>query len=118
MALNEKYEDADQFAVPYADVVPTDAASGDAVLVGGALPAVALTDMWTGEDGVDQITVRTDGAHHLEVNAAAGALGWGNEVFIDATSGALSNTSGVHYGYALGDVASAATTTIPVKIGF
>lgn len=118
MAINEKYEDANQFNVPYAAVVPADAGTNDAVLVGGAMPAVALTDAWTDEAGVDQITVRTDGAHHLEVNAAAGALDWGNEVFIDNASGDLSNTSGVHFGYALGPVAASATTTIPVKIGY
>lgn len=118
MALNEKYEDANQFNVPTADTIPANAGSGDAVLVGGAMPALALTDAWTGEDGVSYLTVRTDGAHHLEVDAAAGAVAWGNEVFIDNATGALSNTSGVHYGYALGAVASGATTTIPVKIGF
>lgn len=116
MALNEKYRDADQFEVPVSAVVPASPESGDAVLVGD-MPAVALTSMWKNADNVDTITVRTNGAHHLEVAASDGALDWGETVYIDSSTGALSNNSGgVRFGFALGAVDSGATSTIPVKI--
>lgn len=118
MATNEWYQYATQFSAPTAAMVPANPESNDAVLVGGALPAIVIAGPYTWEDGVERATIKTDGAHDLAIEAAAGAISFGNAVYINATTGALSNTdSDVFFGYALGAVANAATSIVPVKIG-
>lgn len=120
MALNQKYNDGVQFDVAAADVTaPAEPESGDAVLI-GQIPAVALTSPFTDGDGVSRITVKTNGAYHLEVTASNGAVTVGALLYIHTSTGAVSNTSGsgVRFGYALDAVDSAATTTIPVKLGY
>lgn len=118
MATNQKYNHGDQFSVPAAAVAaPSSPGSGDAVLV-GELPAVALTDVYDTHDGDELITVKTNGVYHLEVDADDGAIGVGDRIYIDPAAGSLTNdgTGNVAYGYALGPVDSAATSTIPVKL--
>lgn len=118
MATNQVLNHGDQFSVP-ADAVtaPETPASSDAVAV-GQMPAVALTDPYTADDGTSRITVKTNGVYLFDVNAAGGAIAIGDIVYI-GTDGALSNTdTGVQFGYALGAVANAATTPIDVKIGY
>lgn len=118
MATNQVYEFGDQFAVLAASVTaPADPESGDAVVV-NQMPAVALTDVYEDTDGVEKITVKTNGVYEFAVNANNGALAVGHIVHIHASTGALSNTSGVRYGYALEAVDSGATSVIPVKIGY
>lgn len=120
MATNQKYNNGDQFEVPAADVTePAEPESGDALLIGDALPAVALTDIYVDGAGVNMITVKTNGVYHLPVEAEAAAVGIGDRLFYDTGDEGLNNSSGnVSWGYALGAVDNGATATIPVKIGF
>lgn len=117
MATNQVYNHGDQFDVA-ADAVtaPAEPTSSDPVVI-DQLPAVALTDPFTNNAGESRITVKTNGVYDFEVEANNGALEVGHIVHIHATTGALSNTTGVRFGYALGAVASGQTETIPVKIG-
>lgn len=118
MATNQMYADANQFDVPASAVAPESATSGDAVLVGD-LPGVALTDPYTAGDGTSRITVKTNGAYDLPVQASGSAVDYGDRVYITA-AGAVTNASGSGnspFGYALGTVDNASTGIIPVKIG-
>ncbi|MEU5157308.1 DUF2190 family protein [Glycomyces sp. NPDC021274] len=120
MALNQVYQYGRKFAVPTASITaPAAPESGDAVLV-NQLPAVAQTDPLVGADGVSRVSIQTDGVWDLPVNANAGAIAVGHIVHIATADGALSNTAagGVRFGYALAAVANAATTIIPVKLGY
>lgn len=119
MATNQVLNHGDQFSVP-ADAVtaPETPASSDAVVI-GQMPAVALTDPYTADDDTSRITVKTNGVYTFDVNAAAGAIAIGDIVYINDSTGALSNTdTGVQFGYALGAVANTTTTPIDVKIGY
>lgn len=120
MATNQVYNYGDQFDVPAAAVAaPATPGSGDALLIGDALPAVALTDPYDDASGTSQITVKTNGVYELEVAAAGGAIAVGDLVYIDSTTGALNDSNGnVRFGYALGAIDNGATATIPVKIGY
>lgn len=118
MATNQVYNYGVQFDVAADSVTaPAEPTSNDPVVI-EQLPAVALTDPFTNNAGESRITVKTDGWYDLEVEASNGALDIGHIVHIHATTGALSNTSGVRFGYAMGAVADGATATIPVKIGY
>jgi len=119
MALNQKFNHGDQFTVPETTVdAPATVTSGAAVVI-GQMPAVALTDPQTDSTGTDQVTVKTNGVYEFTVTGAAGAIAYGDLVYINTTTGALSNTNtGVRFGYALGAVANAASTPIDVKIGY
>lgn len=120
MATNQKYNDGVQFDVAASAVTaPADPSSGDPVLV-EQLAAVALTDVYTAGDGVNRITIKTNGVYHLDVEANNGAIAVGHRVHIDSSTGAVTNTSagGIELGYALEPVDSGATATIPVKLGF
>lgn len=119
MALNQVYNDGDQFSVAAADITaPAAPESGDAVLV-DQLAAVALTDPYVAGDGTSRITIKTNGVYELVVEASDGAIEVGHIVHINSTTGAVSNTAAgaVRYGYALGAVDSGATAVIPVKLG-
>jgi predicted RecA/RadA family phage recombinase len=121
MATNQKFNHGDQFPAPAADVTePATPESGDALLVGDALPAVALTDIYVNGAGVNTITVKTNGVYDLPVTAAGGAIGFGDRLYYDAADEALNNSASgnISWGYALGPVDNGATSTIPVKIGF
>jgi predicted RecA/RadA family phage recombinase len=120
MATNQMFNHGDQFTVPAADVTePATPESGDALLVGDALPAVALTDIYANGAGVDTITVKTNGVYDLPVEAEAAAVGIGDRLYYDAGDEGLNNSASgnVIFGYALGAVDNGATATIPVKLG-
>lgn len=121
MATNQVYNHGDQFDIPAADVTePAEPSSGDALLVGDSLPAVALTDTYTDGDGTSRITVKTNGVYELPVEAEAAAVSIGDRLYYDAGDDGLNNSSSgnTSWGYALGAVDNGATSTIPVKIGF
>lgn len=121
MATNQKFNDGDQFTVPAADVTePAAPESGDALLIGDSMPAVALTDPVTNAAGVSTITVKTNGVYELAVEAEGGAVSIGDRLYYDATDEGLNNSASgnISWGYALGAIDNAATATIPVKIGF
>lgn len=121
MAKNIVFEDGTQIALAATD--PTTPASGDPVIV-GQLPGVALTT--EGSDGLT--TIKTDGVASLSVKgvttaAAGSAVAAGDLVYyVPGNTPKLSKASGdagaVRFGYALDAVASGATATIRVKIGY
>lgn len=92
--------------------------SGDPGVVGD-LPFVALTD--EASDGT--ATVKCNGVAKLNVRGHDGtanaAVAVGQVIYWDNTNGELDvQTAGKRFGYALGAVASGATTSIEVKIGY
>src|SRR5688572_20270392 len=108
MALNRAFANARKNSYPVASGV----VSGDPVVVGAALPGVALTDR---DDVTGEASIDTGGAYWLEVAGAPDAgdiLYWHTPTTINATS-----SGGVRFGYAMQTVASG-TATIPVKIGY
>lgn len=117
MATNIRYEHCDQIALAVTD--PASPGSGDPVLV-GELPGVALID----EQADGLTTVKLNGAADLSVQGYDGtanaAITAGDIVYYNSGASPVLNvnTGGVRYGYALQDVASGATATIPVKIGY
>lgn len=114
MATNIVHEHGD--ALYLTCTAPTTPASGDPVLI-GSLPGVAETD----EQSDGKTSVKLNGTAKLPVkgetttNAAVSA---GDIVYYDAGVINKDSTNGVRFGYALGAVASGATTTILVKIGY
>ena len=114
MAKNMKFTPGNQLQVALASIT-----SGDPVVV-GQIPGVALID--TNADG--NVTVKTDGVFALSVK---GVDGGGNSAvavgdilyYVNADTPKLSKkNTGVRFGYALEAVASGATKTINVKIGY
>lgn len=124
MATNMTYADGDQLSCVCSQ--PATPASGDPVLF-GQRPGVALTDERT--DGTT--SVKFSGVFELEVEGvtAAGnsAVAAGDILYYDSAATIKLNkdsTNGVRFGYA-GDgsasgelVASAASGTIPVTVGY
>lgn len=113
MALNLFMGDARYIhAVP---AVPAAAVSGDPVLVGAALPGVALTDLGDGGNIATECTIDTAGAYNLPVSVA---VTQGDIIYIIAATGVLTNVAAgnVRFGWALETTGGAATT--PVKIGW
>ena len=107
-------------SLPLTCTAPTTPASGDPVLC-GQIPGVALAD----EDAAGLTTVALDGVFNLsvqgETNSDAGsAVAAGDILYYDAAEPVKINkdTTGVRFGYALGTVGSAATATIPVRVGY
>jgi len=122
MATNQVYDEADQIPLNVSAVngsgVGDLVKSGDPGVVGD-LPFVALTD----EDASGNATCKTNGAYNFAVRGHDGtanaAIAQGAIVYWDNTNGELDvATSGKRFGYALAAVASGATSTIPVKIGY
>lgn len=118
MATNIVHEDGDQIYL--AVTQPATPVSGDPVLV-GQLPGVALTD----EQADGKTTIKTDGTAKLSVKGETtvnAAIAAGDIVYYDSAATPhkinADSTNGVRYGYALEAVASGATTTILVKIGY
>ncbi len=98
---------------------PTTPTSGAPVRC-GQIPGVALT----AEDADGLTTVAEDGTFELSVKGVDGsgnaAVADGDILYyVDADTPVLSKkTAGVRFGYARGAVASGATTTIPVEVGY
>lgn len=112
MATNLFMEDARHIsAVP---AVPAAPVSGDPVLVGAALPGVALTDPGDGGNPATACTIDTGGAYWLPVTVAVAI---GDIIYITA-AGALTNVAGgnTRFGYAL--TATAGAGTAAIKIGY
>lgn len=122
MATNRIFERGRQFEVDVSAV--NGSGTSDAVQSGdpgaiGSLPFVALTD----EDADGMATIQTDGVFELSVRGHDGtanaAVDAGEIVYWDNTTGELDvATAGIRFGYALEAVASGATTTVRVKIGY
>lgn len=121
MATNEVYDHARRLAVACTD--PATPASGDPVLY-GQRPGVALTA--EGSDG--KATVQFEGQFNLSVKGvttagANAAIAEGDILYyVPGNTPKLSKASGdanaVRFGYAAGAVASGATATIPVILGY
>lgn len=115
MALNRVLAAGNRLALPVSNTVE----SGDPVAVGD-LPGVAVTD-YRADDGT--ASVQTNGVFDLDVKAENGSgnkkVDAGDAVYLqsDGTINIKSGT-GVRFGYALVDIASGDTDTIPVKIGY
>lgn len=120
MATNRVYKHGDQLSVVVTN--PATPSSGDPVLF-GQLPGVALTDEGDGGNASTETTVAFKGVFDLPVRGHDGtsnaAISAGDIVYYDTTNDELDvDTGGVRFGYALEDVASGATTTIKVKVGY
>lgn len=96
----------------------------DPVLV-GEIPAVALTTAGDTIANSGKATIQRDGVFDLAVvgtsddGTTGAAVSAGDIVYYDTALDQLSvNTSGTRFGYALADVASGATTTIRVQVGY
>ena len=103
-----------------AATAPATPTSGDACII-GQIPGVALTDEGDGGNATGEITMDTGGIYNLPVvgeTTSASAIAVGDILYYDATKVNADDTNGVRFGYALGAVASGATTTIPVKVGW
>lgn len=121
MAGNKVYETGVRLSAVCTD--PAVPASGDPVLI-GQIPAVALTAERT--DGTT--SVQTDGVFDLSVKgvttaAANSAVAVGDLIYYvpgntPKLSKAVGDAGAVRFGYALKVVASGATTTIHVKVGY
>lgn len=111
MAQNIVFEDGDQLSVP----VGSGTEAGDPVLIGTALPGVALTD----RDANGNATVKFNGVASLAVVVAVNALAVGDPVYITGAGAITRTASGnTRFGYALGALATNVGGTINVKIGY
>ena len=93
---------------------------GDPCIVGNVLVGVAFT---SASAATDRVALDTEGIWIQDVYAADGAgnsaVAYGDELFIDATTCAISKiATGVHFGYALGIITGGNTDTIAVKVHF
>ena len=119
MAKNKIFHDGRQISAVCSQ--PATPKSGDPVLV-GQIPGVALTDERT--DGTT--SVDTQGIFDLAVEGkdAANAnttVSVGDVVYYDSANTIKlnrDNTNGVRFGYALAALASGASGTIRVKVGY
>lgn len=117
MAKNKVFDRGTKLSLVCSD--PTTPASGNPVLI-GQIPAVAVTD----ERADGTTSVDTEGVFDLSVKGVDGsgnsAVAVGDILYyVAADTPKLSKkATGVRYGYALEAVASAATTTIRVKLGY
>lgn len=124
MATNRIFAKGTQLKVAPDLCANATVASGDPVAV-GQIPGVALdtADDTVANDG--ECTVQFDGVFDLEVvgtsddGTTGAAIGIGDVVYID-TDGTLNvdTSNGIRFGYALEAVASGATETIKVKVGY
>jgi len=117
MATNRKFEHGNNLLLTCSD--PATPTSGAPVLI-GQIPGVALAD----EQADGLTSVQMDGVFALSVkgidqvgNSAVAAGDLLYYVAADTPKISKKNT-GVRFGYALEPVASAATTTIQVKVGY
>lgn len=121
MAKNRKHERGNQLEVAPTASATDPADSGDPVLL-GELPGVALTDASDTIANDGEATVQFDGVFELDVTGADdvgnAAITAGDIVYYDGGEINIDAVNGTRFGYALADVASGATTTIEVKIGY
>lgn len=102
---------------------PATPASGDPVTC-GQVPGVALTDEGDGGNGATATTVALDGVFDLSVKGVNGsgnsAVAVGDIIYyVSGDTPKLSKkATGVRFGYAREAVASGATSTINVQIGY
>lgn len=85
--------------------------------VKGKIPGVCLTDT----DAAGNVVLATRGVFTLPVKGETtvnAAIAIGDIVYWDSTLLNADNTNGVRFGYALDAVASGATTTIKVLVGY
>jgi predicted RecA/RadA family phage recombinase len=118
MAKNRVYAEAHELSLP----VPEGAKSGDPVVVGD-LPGVLLIDRRPATDPrAGTATLQFDGAYKFPVEGKKKGgnqkIEPGQKVFLLAGKLSANNEEGKFFGYALEEVASAATTVIIVKVGF
>ena len=113
MALNKARTDgAGNYVLP----VLAGTLSGDPVVV-STLPGVALNDA----DASDEATVTTTGAYRFDVEASAGAISPGDQLYLASYLGSpvLSNDAGGDFwGYALESVGNALTVEIEARVGY
>lgn len=107
-------------SAPLVCTAPATPQSGDPVIC-GQIPGVALTN----EDSNGVTTVAVDGTFDLLVKGETttdAAIAAGDILYYDtaATPHKINkdNTNGVRFGYAGAAVASGATATIPVRVGY
>lgn len=126
MSTNIVYDKGVQIPlVPTATSSANDPVESNDPFVMGQLPAVALTDADDTIANGGTCTGKTDGVASLAVTGhdAAGAdvaISAGDIVYLDSADSEVNadDTNGVRFGYAMEDVASGATTTIMVKVGY
>jgi predicted RecA/RadA family phage recombinase len=115
MATNRIYERGVELSL--AATAPATPSSGDPVLF-GEIPGVALTD----EDDDGNTTIAFEGVFELSVDgqgpSAAAEITAGDIVYYDGGEINVDDTNGTRFGYALEGVASDATATIQVKVGY
>ncbi|MEV1013770.1 DUF2190 family protein [Micromonospora sp. NPDC049801] len=106
--------------LPLVCSAPTTPQSGDPVLC-NQIPGVALTP----KDTNNVTTVALNGVFDLSVKGEGSggnaAITLGSKVYYEAGQTPplnVDSTNGVFFGYALAPVASGATTTIPVRVGY
>jgi len=90
--------------------------SGDPIVV-GQIPGVALYDA----DSDNKAVIQTNGVFDLAVvgeTTTDAAVAVGDILYYDTDKVNKDSANGVRFGYALEAVASGATTTIKVKIGY
>lgn len=107
-------------SLPLVCTAPASPQSGDPVLY-GQLPGVALAP----KDTNNVTTVALNGVFELSVkgenNAGNTAVAAGDVLYYEAGQTPpinKDNVAGVRYGTAMAAVASGATTTIPVRVGY
>lgn len=129
MAKNIIFEEGDQLSV--ACTQPASPNSGDPVLFGD-LPGVALTDKGKGGNDTNRTSVAFEGVAELSVKGVNGsgnsAVAPGDVIYyvVGDTPVLSKKATGVRYGVAMGKpgdaggnvVASGATSTIRVRIGY
>ena len=98
------------------------AATSGAAGVVGSIPVVALNTLGDGSNDSGKADLAMAGRFSLEVTGEDGsgnaAIAAGDIVYWDATELNADDANGVRFGYALAAVASGATTTITVKVGY
>lgn len=122
MAVNRLYAQTNQ-TMPNLDFTGQNKAgsavkSGDPVVC-GAIPGVAAIDA----DATGAGVMFTDGIFNLsvkgETSGGNGALAEGAICYFDSAKGALNgDNTKVRFGYILKGVASGATATVPVQVGY
>lgn len=100
---------------------PATPTSGTAVVL-GQIPGVAITGEGEGGNASGEVSIDTEGVYSMSVTGVDGsgnaAIAIGDIIYLDGGVLNADDTNGVRWGYALGAVASGATTTINVKVGY